>query len=658
MALWSAEIKQIENLLESFKGQIPELEKELGFLFRSDDPNVLMLYSRRCLEVLITDLCERELKRPRKTDPLKGIIDKLNKEEKVPSHIITSMHGLNDLSTYGAHPKDFDPEQVKPALSNLAIVLKWYLKYKGIQIPGLAESEEDKLPAKQIEISSKVQSKPKKKLVMLLTGLALLITAVVVLELLNVIDIGIRSPGIASLEKSIAVLPFRNDSPDTANIYFIDGLMEEVLNNLQRIKDLRVISRTSVEQFRNQTKSIPEIARELGVNFIIEGSGQKFGNTFRLRVQLVRADKEDHLWGESYQNEMLEVKDIFKIQNNIAESIASELKAVITPQEDRLINKIPTSSIEAWEAYLSGRFYWRKLTKKDLETAMQYFELANERDPGFALAYVGIARVWTARQQIGVLKTSEASPWAATALMRALEMDSTCSEVHQALGSLKTWTWWDLKGGEASFKKAIELNPNNADAHSSYSLLLHALGKPEEALRHIEIAQKLDPLNSQIKSFYGINMMSLRRFDDAVKSFREAMDLNPLQGTAENITPALFLAGREKEAFEMQKNRWKNNPEYLKAIEEGYAAGGFREGCKRLADFRVSRLNTTYSPAWALAIQYSMAGDTSSAMFWLGKSYEEHNPNMIGFYNNPLFDELRPNTRFQALARKMNLPYK
>ena len=261
-----------------------------------------------------------------------------------------------------------------------------------------------------------------------------------VLELLKVIDTGIRSSGIESLEKSIAVLPFRNDSPDTANIYFIDGLMEEVLNNLQRIKDLRVISRTSVEQYRNQIKSIPEIARELGVNFIMEGSGQKFGNTFRLRVQLVRADKEDHLWGESYQNEMLEVKDIFKIQSNIAESIASELKAVITPQEDRLINKIPTSSIEAWEAYLSGRFYWRKLTKKDLETAMQYFELANERDPGFALAYVGIARVWTARQQIGVLKTSEASPWAATALMRALEMDSTCSEVHQALGSLKTWT--------------------------------------------------------------------------------------------------------------------------------------------------------------------------------------------------------------------------
>jgi hypothetical protein len=169
MAIWSAEIEQIEKLLESLKGNIPELEKELGQLLKSDDPNVLMLYSRRCLEVIITDLCERELKRSRKTDPLKGIIDKLNKEEKVPSHIITSMHGLNDLSTYGAHPKDFDPEQVKPALSNLAIIIKWYLKYKGLQIPDKAEFEQGKSEAKLTEVSADASHRPKKKLVIFLS---------------------------------------------------------------------------------------------------------------------------------------------------------------------------------------------------------------------------------------------------------------------------------------------------------------------------------------------------------------------------------------------------------------------------------------------------------------------------------------------------------
>ena len=137
MAIWTTEIKEIGRIHDNFKGQLPGLEKELEQLIRFDDPNVLMLYSRRCLEVIITDLCECELKRPRKTEPMKGIIDKLNKEEKVPSHIITSMHSLNSLSTYGAHPKDFDPEQVRPVLNNLSIIIKWYLKYKGIEIPGL-----------------------------------------------------------------------------------------------------------------------------------------------------------------------------------------------------------------------------------------------------------------------------------------------------------------------------------------------------------------------------------------------------------------------------------------------------------------------------------------------------------------------------------------
>jgi len=236
---------------------LPELEKELSHLVSSDDPNVLMLYSRRCLEVIVTDLCEKELNRPRKTDPLKGINDKLHKEEKVPSYIITSMHGLNTLSTYGAHPKDFDPEQVKPALNNLAIVIKWYLRYRGIEIP-VATSSRDEEP-------ETVEKRDLKDT--------------------------------AKLEKSIAVLPFINDSPDQENTYFINGVMEEILNNLQKIKDLRVISRTSAEQYRGQKRLISEIAQDLGVNYIVEGSGQKYGSSFRLRAQLIMAEHESHLWG-------------------------------------------------------------------------------------------------------------------------------------------------------------------------------------------------------------------------------------------------------------------------------------------------------------------------------------------------------------------------
>jgi TolB-like protein len=296
---------------------LPEVENELGQLLRSEEANVIMLYSRRCLEVIITDLCESELNRLRKTDPLKGIIDKLNREEIVPSHIIASMHSLNSLSTFGAHPKDFDPEQVRPDLNNLSIIIRWYLKYKGIEI---LKTELEK-------------------------------------EFLEVTASGKQAVDVTKLEKSVAILPFKNDSPDEENTYFINGIMEEVLNNLQKIKDLRVISRTSVEQFRNQAKPILEIAKELGVNYIVEGSAQKYGNSFRLRTQLIMAEQESHLWGESYQQRLSEAEDIFRIQSEVAESIAKELRAVITPEEKDLIEKVPTNELEAYDAYLKGQFY-------------------------------------------------------------------------------------------------------------------------------------------------------------------------------------------------------------------------------------------------------------------------------------------------------------
>jgi hypothetical protein len=240
MAIWSAEIKELEKLNESLKGQLPDLERELERLISADDENMILLYSRRCLEVIITDLCECELKRPRKTEPIKGIIDKLHKEDKVPSHIIASMHGLNELSTYGAHPKDFDPEQVKPVLNNLDIIIKWYMKYREIGKDIKAK------PTEVIEQNIKVTEEekksitiPKRRLIGVVSGLILLIAIVVaVLFFTNIIGSGKQ---IKELEKSIAVLPFINDSPVDSNKYFINGIMEEVLNNLQKIKDFRVL---------------------------------------------------------------------------------------------------------------------------------------------------------------------------------------------------------------------------------------------------------------------------------------------------------------------------------------------------------------------------------------------------------------------------------
>ena len=621
MAIWTAELKELGRIHDFFKGQLPDLEKELEQLIRFDDPNVLMLYFRRCLEVIITDLCECELRRPRKTEPLKGIIDKLNKEEKVPSHIITSMHSLNSLSTYGAHPKDFDPEQVKPVMSNLSIVVKWYLKYKGIAVPGITIAEEEKD---------------------------------------EFADTGKQTIDVTKLEKSVAILPFKNDSKDEENTYFVNGLMEEVLNNLQKIKNLRVISRTSVEQYRNQTKPIPEIAKELGVNYIVEGSAQKYGNAFRLRTQLIMAAKESHLWGESYQKKINDIEDIFSVQTQIAESIAKELKAVITPQEKTLIEKVPTKAVEAYDAYLKGQFAWRALTLNDLDTAMHYFELAKEKDPKYALAYSGISYVWLARQQMGFVSPGEAGPKAMENIMKAYELDSSYADVQFTLACMKAFGMWDWEGGEASFKEAIRINPNHAEARANYSHLLNILGRSNEALEQIELALKQDPANPLIKGFYCVDLVFVRRFDDAIIAAREALKMDPASVLAQYLLSGLLWeTGRYKESVENYKltiNLMGYN-EIGPAFDQGYNKKGHNGALNEAAESLVILSKTKYVTPLIIWTLYLYSGNNDKALDWLEKGYEERNPNMP-YLLSPCFDPLKEESRFQELARKMNLPYK
>ena len=619
MAIWTVEIKEIERVNESLKDHIPELEKEVGQLLKTEDENVAMLYSRRCLEIVVADLCECELKRPRKTEPLKGIIDKLNKEEKVPSYIITSMHGLNSLSTYGAHPKDFDPEQVKPALSNLAIILKWYLKYKGIEILGKQLTSEEGF----------------------------------------IVVTGNQSPDISKLEKSVAILPFKNDSKDEENTYFINGLMEEVLNNLQKIKDLRVISRTSVEQYRNQTKPIPEIARELGVNYIVEGSAQKYGNSFRLRTQLLMAAKESHLWGESYQQKINEVEDIFMIQSQIAKAIANELKAVIKPQEKNLIEKIPTKELEAYDAYLKGQFYWRKLTKNDLETALQYFELAKEKDQEYALAYAGISDVWIALQQMGYASPDEAGPKAMEAIMKALELDSTLAQVHYSLALVRYASEWDWESGESEFQKTFAINPNYAEAHSYYSHLLNMVGRSKEAMEQIEIALKLDPHNPLLKSMYGVDLSFVNRFDEAISVSLEALKMDPTNPVAFTaLTVAYHSTGRYDEALESWKSYCCNTYKgIVHSFDQGYTKAGYIGALSFEADALAAQSKTNFVMPSDIAVTYALIGNKELAIKWLETAYEVHDPG-LPYLLLPVFDSLRDDPRFQEIARKMNLPYK
>jgi TolB-like protein len=649
MLIWSAEIKEVQILLDSFKGQFPDLEKELKPLITSEDSNVVLLYSRRCLEVVVTKLCEVELKRPRKTEPLKGIIDKLNSEEKVPSNIIISMHSLNSLSTFGTHPKDFDQEQVKPVLNNLAIIIRWYLKYKETQSKGKVppdtqkESNRTSTPAK-----GKTWNKTKNILIYSFAFL-IVVAAVLVIIKFNASD--------RKLEKSIAVLPFRNDSHDDSTQYFMDGVMEELLMNLQKIKELRVLGRTSVEQYRSQNKTIPQIAKELGVNYIIEGSGQKSGNSLRIRVQLIRANKESHIWANNFEQENLNLKDYFKIQSNFAESIARELDAVITPGEKQLIETVPTERLEAYDAYLKGQFYYHKITSNDMDIAMQYFELAKELDPDFALAYVGIGTVWLGRQVIGAAVPEEAGPKVLTSFMKALELDSTIAEVHYTLAIMNTYGMWDWKSAESEFKKANAINPNYADARALYSHLLNFLGRPKEAMEQMELALKLDPHNPTNLVTYSHDLLFVQRYDEVISVSRELFDKNPTMFVAlDPLFQALHLTGRYEEAFEVMKNCYTNMYKDFDHVFDQYDKLGYAGTLSLEGDTLLSQSRTKYIVPLDIAYFYIFAGNKEKALECLEQAYELHDPN-LPYITRPTYESLRDEPRFQDLLRKLNLTF-
>jgi TolB-like protein/Tfp pilus assembly protein PilF len=459
-------------------------------------------------------------------------------------------------------------------------------------------------------------------------------------------------------EKSIAVLPFINDSPDQENTYFINGVMEEILNNLQKIKDLRVISRTSVEQYRGQKKPIAEIAEELDVNYIVEGSAQKYGNAFRMRTQLIAADRETQLWGESFQQKITDVENIFNIQSSIAESIAAELKVAIAPEEKKLIEKIPTTDLTAYDAYLKGKFYMYNATLDDMNTAMEVFELAKERDPEFALAYVGMALVWMFRQQMGYASPDDAGPKIKEAVERALELDSTLAEVHNVVANNNFLVTWNWEAAESAFKKAIEINPNHPEAHALYSHLLIILGRPEEAMGHAELAFKLDPHNPGIIMWYCAYLLFERRYDDCISFSREFYEKNP--ATFWFLTIGLYIALHLKEkydeAFEALKVAMSTQYKDFDHVFDQFEKLGYNGTLNLEADTLLQQSKTKYLSQTDIASIYSLAVNKEGALDCLEQAYEMHDPVVpyIGVFPN--YAILRDEPRYQELLRKMNLP--
>jgi len=462
-------------------------------------------------------------------------------------------------------------------------------------------------------------------------------------------------------EKSIAVLPFINDSPNDSNQYFINGFMEDVLNHLQTIKDLQPRSRTSSEKYRKTTKSIPEIAKELSVNYIVEGDMQRYGNNIRLSVNLFKVlKKEIKLWGKTYEKKINDATDIFSLQSQIAESIAAELQAAITPQEKQLIEKTPTSSLTAYEDYILGMNYAGRYTKEDYDIALHYFEKAKEIDPNYAPAYVGISNVWIGRAIFSIATPEEVAPIVKKNTAKAFELDSTCSDVYRALSQAQFFIDYDLKGGEASIKKSISLNPNDSYAHSAYGDWLSLLGRSKEALEQAEIALKLDPLNIGIQTDYGLVLFCAGRYNDAITIFHEVLKADPGNGVAlSNLPLVLHKVGRFSEELEAWKVYYRTFFKgYANVFDQGYANGGLTGALNLQADCLVKQSKTKFIEPSEIAQLYACAGNKERTLEMLEKDYEVHDPGFAWYLRYPIYEFIHDEPRYQNLFHKVNLPYK
>jgi len=643
MPIWSAEIKEIEKLNGSIKDQLPDLEKELERLIKADDDNMVLLYSRRCLEVIITDLCECELKRPRKTEPLKGIIDKLHKEEKVPSHIISSMYSLNELSTYGTHPKDFDPEQVKPVLINLDIIIKWYLKYKGIGTSVKTKlAEAIRKDIKSSESVKKSITIPKKSLIGLVSGLILLIIIVVAVLFFTKI-IGSGKPT-KEPEKSIAVLPFINDSPGDSNQYFINGLMDEILINLQKIKSFtKVLSRPSTEQYKGPDRpAIPEIAKRLGVNYLVGGSGQKYGNSYRLSVQLIEAKNNKNLWAHSYVKEILTTKDIFDTYSEIAQAIAAELKAVVTPEEKQLIEKVPTANLKALDIYQMGReeekftFYdliisssileGIKLSPKEsVERAEKMYKTALKYDSTFAPAYTGLAGTYWSKNYFKEYFSENFMDSALILAENALTFDDQLPDAYFIRGMYYAINE-SISQALKEFAKTLKFNPN-------YWLAYFAKGEyadnPVMSIKNYQWAASRHhgPGLSEI-----YNRISFVLSDYGFKELAKNYSLKTVELELDSTKYYFWLYMYEfdyKNSFSFFEKKCSNDSTNLNSLEYLSAyysyTGQFKEALK-FQKKKLERLKaegrTTINEMQRVGYVYSKNGLKDSAAYYFNKQIE------------------------------------
>ena len=457
--------------------------------------------------------------------------------------------------------------------------------------------------------------------------------------------------------RSLAVLPLENLSGDASQDCFADGMTDELITDLAQISALRVISRTSVMVYKGARKPLPQIARELNVEAVVEGTVLRSGDQVRITAQLIQASADKHLWAESYEGNL---RDTLALQNRVARAIADHIRINLNPQEQAALTNVKVVDPQAYESYLKGRYFWNKRTADGLKVALAYFNQAVEEDPKYAQAYSGLADTYAllGDWQYGVMTPKEALPKAKAAAAKALELDESLSEAHTSLAFCLDGFDWNWEAAEKEFRRAIELNPGYATAHHWYSWHLSLLGRNSEAIAEMKKAENLDPLSLIINADLAELLLIAHFPDESIQQSRKTIDMDPAFALAHNQLAQAYLEKHmpDEAVTELQKavQLSGGGPTCTTNLARAYAASGKKSEAVALLNDLKKRSAPGSPHAAEIAMIYAALGDKDQAMNWVEKGYEERfNP---GVLLRPGFDPLRSDPRFQDLERRIGLP--
>jgi TolB-like protein/DNA-binding winged helix-turn-helix (wHTH) protein/Tfp pilus assembly protein PilF len=458
--------------------------------------------------------------------------------------------------------------------------------------------------------------------------------------------------------RSVAVLPLQNLSNDPNQEYFVDGMTDELITDLAQIRELKVVSKTSIMQYKGTRTPLPQIGRDLGVDAVVEGSVLRSGDRVRITAQLIRTATDRHIWAEAYDGDL---KDVLALQARVAEAITSQVKLNLSAEESGRLRRAPTVHPEAFDLYLRGRYAWNQRNTESFGKAVEYFNQAIEKDPNFALAYSGLADSYTLLALYGENETGMTN--AKAAAEKALQLDGTLAEAHTSLAAVKVLHDWDWQGAEQEFHRAIELNPNFAQAHHWYgNLLLGPEGRHEEAIAELERAQQLDPFSPIIKADTGFAYFLAGRYDLALQAYQKVLATNP------NFVPVRFYLSkyyRQTGQYDLwlkesvEDYRLAGLPGLAESLQQVYAQGGFLavmeemakpKGASKLAAFKDLRLDS-FGTAEADAV----LGRNGAALDALEECHRTSETTLIYLKVDPVWTNIRPEPRYQELLRRLHL---